>query len=345
MRIGILGAAWIVPDAILKPCNTLRKKGVEVTVEGIACRDRQKAEQFARKHKISKVFNSYEELISDSSIDLVYIPLPNGLHHKWAIKALQEKKHVLCEKPFASNAEQAREMIQVAKENGMFIIEAFHYRFHPFIKKMGEIVHSGSLGKIESIEVTFNIPVIKATDIRYNWDLGGGALMDTGSYSVNFARFLAGCGSISEEPKVISATPTLFSPKIDKHMNSVLSIQVKDEETSPLVVSCNCSIRSWVPKIFAVVKGTKSELNIINFVAPHFYHSFTIADNETKKSTTERNNWLPSSETTYLFQLETLMNAIRENNPELLPYLPEDAIANMQLMDDIYVAAGLPKRE
>lgn len=345
MRIGILGAAWIVPDAILKPCILLQGKGIDISVVGIACREKQRAEEFAKKHQIPEVFGSYEELIASPSIDLIYIPLPNGLHHKWAIKSLQGQKHVLCEKPFASNATQAEEMIKVAEENGKFIVEAFHYRFHPFIKKMGEIIQSGSIGQIQSIDVNFKIPIIKKTDIRYNWDLAGGAMMDTGAYTANFVRYLAGCGITSEEPNVISATATLFSDKIDKHMDSVLSIPSKNEENPTIKVNCNCSIRSWIPKVNAVVKGTKAELSILNFVVPQYYHSYTITDNETRKSTTERSSLFPSSESTYMHQLETVFNVIKENDISLLPYSPDDTILNMKLIDNIYEAAGLPKRE
>src|ERR1051326_2562341 len=139
VRIGILGAAHIAPPALIRPA----RKVPQAVVAAIAARDPQRAKAFASKHQIPKVFASYDELLADSDLDAVYIPLPNGLHHAWTLKALEAGKHILCEKPFASNAAEAEQMAEAASRSGKVVVEAFHYRYHPLGQRMKEVVTSG----------------------------------------------------------------------------------------------------------------------------------------------------------------------------------------------------------
>src|SRR5215475_969234 len=147
VRIGVLGAAKIVPMALTLPA--LRVPEVKVTA--IAARDPQRAKRFARLNFIPRVHQTYDELLADPNIDAIYNPLPNGLHAEWTIKALRAGKHVLCEKPFASNAKEAAEMKHVAAETGGVLSEAFAYRNHPLAAYIKEVI-ANSLGKIQSIE-------------------------------------------------------------------------------------------------------------------------------------------------------------------------------------------------
>jgi predicted dehydrogenase len=132
MRIGILGAARIAPAALVKPARAVG--GVEVAA--VAARDRRRAEAFASRYGVSTVHTSYEDLIVDSSLDAVYIPLPNGLHAKWTLAAIQAGKHVLCEKPFTANAAQARDVATAAERASVTVMEAFHYRYHPLAHRI-----------------------------------------------------------------------------------------------------------------------------------------------------------------------------------------------------------------
>src|SRR5689334_155495 len=160
LRIGILGAARIAPAALIRPARTTPG----VTVAAVAARDVNRAKAFARKHGVGAVHGSYEELLADESLDAIYNPLPNGLHAKWTIAALQAGKHVLCEKPFTANAAEAR---QVAAHQGDFVVmEAFHYRYHPMALRMEEIVHSGELGEIQRVETAMCFPLPRFGDIR-----------------------------------------------------------------------------------------------------------------------------------------------------------------------------------
>ena len=115
------------------------------------------------------------------SIDAIYNPLPNGLHAEWTIAALEAGKHVLCEKPFTANAKEAEAVAAVATRTGLVVMEAFHYRYHPLAQRMREIVESGELGTIRRVETALCFPLPKFSDIRYQYDLAGGATMDVGT--------------------------------------------------------------------------------------------------------------------------------------------------------------------
>src|SRR5690349_16885342 len=193
VRIGILGAARIAPAAAIKPAHNVP----EATIAAVAARDRTRADAFASKHGIPRVHESYADLVADPDIDAIYNPLPNGLHAEWTIAALEAGKHVLCEKPFTANTKEAEAVAAVATRSGLVVMEAFHYRYHPLAERMRAIVESGELGVIRRVETALCFPLPKFSDIRYQYELAGGATMDVGSYTVHIARLLGG-----EEPEV-----------------------------------------------------------------------------------------------------------------------------------------------
>src|ERR1043165_5740451 len=141
IRMGVLGAAAIVPNALTNPARNIP----EVEVVAIAARGPKRAEAFARKHHIPRVHQSYSDLLADPDIDAIYNPLPNSLHAEWTIRALQAGQPVLCEKPFASNTREAEEMAKVARETGLVLSEAFAYRYHPLTARIKEMIASGEL--------------------------------------------------------------------------------------------------------------------------------------------------------------------------------------------------------
>src|SRR5260221_6595910 len=142
IRIGVLGAAAIVPSALTKPARNVP----EVQVATIAARDPRRAVNFARTLHIPRVHKTYADLLADPEIDAIYNPLPNSLHAEWTIRALRAGKHVLCEKPFASNAKEAIEMASAADETGKVLSEGFAYRYHPLTARIKQALQSGELG-------------------------------------------------------------------------------------------------------------------------------------------------------------------------------------------------------
>ena len=200
VRIGVLGAAKIVPSALIRPARVVD----EVEVAAVAARDPARADAFARKHSIGRSLPSYDALIADPDIDAIYNPLPNGLHAQWTLRAIAAGKHVLCEKPFTANAREAREVADAAAAAGVVVTEAFHYRYHPLAERMRRISHDGQLGTIREIRTSMCFPLPKFSDIRYQYDLGGGAMMDAGCYALHCMRLLA-----PSEPQVVRATAKL----------------------------------------------------------------------------------------------------------------------------------------
>jgi predicted dehydrogenase len=322
VRIGILGAAKIASSALVKPGRVID----EVDVAAIAARDPARAAQYASKHHIARTHNSYDELIADPELDAIYNPLPNGLHAEWTLRAIAAGKHVLCEKPFTSNADEARAVADAAAAAGVVVTEAFHYRYHPLAERMRSIAHSGELGSIREIRTSMCFPLPKFSDIRYQYDLGGGAMMDAGCYALHCLRLL-GPG----EPEVVSASAKLHSPKIDRAM----SAEFRFPEGARGLLECSM----WSSKVLSLsarVTGDRGEMRVFNFVAPQSYHRLSLRVDGRK--THER---VPG-EATYTAQLRRFAAAVLRGEPNLTP--AEDAVTTMRLIDEIYAAAGLPRR-
>ena len=322
VRIGILGAARIAPSAVIKPAA----KNAEAEIGAVAARDRSRAEAFAAKHGIAKVHGSYDALIADPDIDAIYNPLPNGLHAQWTIAALEAGKHVLCEKPFTANTKEAEDVAAVASRTGLVVMEAFHYRYHPLAQRMRDIVASGELGTLQRVETVLCFPLPKFSDIRYQYDLAGGAAMDVGTYTVHLARTVSG-----EEPEVVSAAAKLRTPKVDRAMRAEL--QFPSGATGRII----CSMWSArVVQTSAKVIGDKGEMRVINPTAPQIWHRMRV-----KAGGGARSEKFPRRPT-YEYQLDAFCGAVLRGEPTLTP--PADSIANMRVLDAIYVAAGMHPR-
>jgi predicted dehydrogenase len=322
IRIGILGAARIAPMALVRPARDVRG----VSVAAIAARDPQRAEAFAAKHGIPRVLPSYEALLNDPQIDAVYNPLPNSLHCEWTIRALQAGKHVLCEKPIASNSAEAGRMAVAARESGRVLAEAFHWRYHPLAARMKAIVESGELGMVHHVEAHFCIPLLRRGDIRYQLALAGGATMDVGCYAINIVRFLAGA-----EPEVMRAEASLSSRGVDRSMTAEFCFP--DGCTGRIT----CALLSaFLIRASARVRGDRGELSVLNPIVPHFFHRLIVRNEVGTRSERLR------GDATYAHQLRAFAAAIRTGRS--LPTGPEEAIANMRVIDAVYAKAGLPLR-
>jgi predicted dehydrogenase len=322
VRIGVLGAARITPAAMVKPARTSQ----EADVVAVAARDRGRADAFATKHGIPRVFDSYADLLADPDIDAIYNPLPNGLHAVWTIAALEAGKHVLCEKPFTNNATEAEQVAAVADRTGLLVMEAFHYRYHPLAQRMRDVVEGGELGTLEHVEAALCFPLPKFSDIRYQYDLGGGATMDVGTYTVHLTRLLG-----LEEPTVTAATAKLRTPDVDRAMRADLVFP------SGHTGRITCSMWSTdVLKTFVRARGTRGELHVINPTNPQVWHRMKVKVDGVSR--TERFSRRP----TYEFQLDAFTAAVLRGEPTLTP--PPDSVANMRVLDAIYLAAGMQPR-
>src|SRR5206468_6625223 len=284
---------------VIKPARNSN----EAEVHAVAARDRPRADRFAEKHGIPTVHDSYDALLADPDIDAVYNPLPNGLHAEWTIAALDAGKHVLCEKPFTANATQAEAVAAAATRTGLVVMEAFHYRYHPMAQRMRDIVESGELGTTRRVETALCFPLPKFSDIRYQYDLAGGATMDVGTYTVHLARLL-GC----EEPAVATAEAKLHSPEVDRAMR--VDLEFPSGHTGRIT----CSMWSkWVLQTFARVTGDRGELHVVNPTNPQVWHRMRVKVDG--KSRTERFPRRP----TYEYQLDAFCAAVLRGEPTLTP--------------------------
>jgi predicted dehydrogenase len=324
LRIGVLGAARIVPVALLAPAKNVD----DVEVTAVAARDPERAAAFARRHGIPRVLASYDALVADPELDAVYVPLPNSLHCEWTLRALEAGKHVLCEKPLASNAAEAERMADAAERANRVLMEAFHWRYHPLAARMIQVATDGTLGRVERIETNMCVPLPLPGNIRYDYALGGGATMDTGCYAVSMLRGLAG-----DEPEVVSAEAKLSSPRVDRFMSA--EVAFPDGRTGRV----RCSLFSAVLlDISARVTGDRGEMRVLNPVAPHVgTHRLAIRDADGRK----RVERVPGA-STYEHQLRAFADAVLRGAPVLTS--GRDGVANMRVIDAIYGKAGLPLR-
>jgi predicted dehydrogenase len=312
--------------ALVRPARDV----AEVKVVAIAARDPERAGKFARKHGIERTHESYAALIADPDVEAVYNPLPNGLHCEWTLAALEAGKHVLCEKPMASNADEARQMADAAEAADRVLMEAFHWRYHPLASRMLEIIASGELGSIRHIEARLCFPLPIPGDIRYQWELGGGATMDAGCYAVSQVRHLAGA-----EPAVVRAQARLSSPKVDRYMQA--DLRFADGRTGRVTQSL---FSSTLLALGIRVEGDEGEMRVFNPIAPHVYHRLSVRARGTSGKS-RRSERVPG-EATYTCQLRAFVAAVREGRP--LPTDARDAVKNMAVIDAIYDRAGLPRR-
>lgn len=321
VRIGILGTARIAPAALIKPAS----KTAEVVVAAVAAREVSRARDFAAKHSVAKVHDSYEALIADPDVDAVYNPLPNALHGKWTRAAVEAGKHVLCEKPFTANAAEAREIVDLAAKFDRVVMEAFHYRYHPFAARVEQIIASGELGTLQRVEAADCYWLRNSSANAYSYALGGGSLMDLGSYCVDMLRTFGG-----STPEVVSAQAKLRGPKVDRAMTAEL--RFAEGHTGRL----HSSLWSKTPPhCTARIIGDRGELRLHPVFA---FQQFSV-----RSADGQRVERFFKARPTYEYQLDAFAASVLRGEP--VTTSAADGLENMTVIDAIYRAAGLPVRE
>lgn len=187
---GLLSTARI-NRALIPPLQVSKRN----KLLAVASRSQEAADAYAKEKKIERAYGSYESLLADPDIDVIYNPLPNHLHAEWTVKAVEAGKHVLCEKPLALSVDEVDAIKSAAQKHGRVVAEAFMYRHHPQTLKVQEIVKSGSLGTLRLMRGSFSFVLSRAGDVRLNPEWGGGSLWDVGCYPISYARAVVG-----EEP-------------------------------------------------------------------------------------------------------------------------------------------------
>ncbi|MFZ0015107.1 MAG: Gfo/Idh/MocA family oxidoreductase [Acidimicrobiia bacterium] len=292
------------------------------SVEAIASRSSDRAAEAAARLGIPRNYGTYEELLADPEIEAVYIPLPNHMHAEWTIAAAKAGKHVLCEKPLAMSSAVAREMVDACDRSGVKLMEAFMYRLHPLWKHTFEMVKSGAIGELRSMQAVFSYFNDDPANIRNIPEFGGGALYDIGCYPINAARLLFG-----SEPTSVKAvikrdvelgTDVVASALLDfdgRHASFICSTQMEPDQRvdiygteGRLTLEIPFNIPPDVPaRLFSHLGGSEPEI-----------HEMPVADQ-------------------YTIQADAFSRAIREDGP--VPVPPADAVANLEVIERIFADA------
>jgi predicted dehydrogenase len=322
IRIGILGAAGIAPKALINPARAVD----DIEIVAVAARDGGRAAAFASQNGIPVAYDSYEKLLADPDVDVIYNPTPNGLHGAWTIAAVDAGKHVLCEKPFAANAAEARSVAARVRTTDRTVVEAFHYRYHPLTQRTIEIVRSGELGRLVSVEAAFGGKGRPHDDIRWSLPLAGGTLMDVGCYPIHLLRSVVG-----GEPRVARSVVHEGEPGVDGDV--ALDLEFADG-IAGLVRS---SMQSPTAFNYARFVGEDGTLDVTNPFVPQDGNLLTIT------SGTETRTETVTTRPSYEFQLQALVDVLLRGAPAITGL--DDAIRNMDVIDAAYLAAGLPLRK
>ncbi|MEU0071095.1 Gfo/Idh/MocA family oxidoreductase [Streptomyces sp. NPDC006332] len=325
LRIGVLGAARITERSLVDPARAAGHRLVAV-----AARERSRAEAFATAHGVERVADSYADLLADPEVDVVYNPLANGLHGPWNLAALAAGKHVLTEKPSASNAEEAAEVREAAVKAGTVFMEGFHYLFHPVTRRLHEILRSGELGELRRVETMVAIPAPEDGDPRWSLPLAGGAVMDLGCYSLHAVRMLAPWAGGAPRLGSARGGQRAQAPGVDEWLDAEL------EFPGGATASARCHMAYDRLEMSCRIIGTRGEASAPNFVLPQRDDRVVVRTAEGER--TER----LGTRSSYAYQLEAFAAGVREGTE--LPLGPDDAVATMTLIDECYRTAGFEPR-
>jgi xylose dehydrogenase (NAD/NADP) len=213
-RWGLLSTASI-NDAILEG---IRRSDIAEVV-AVSSRDPGRAEAYARERGIGRAHRGYEALLADPEVDVVYVALPNALHVEWAIRALEAGKHVLCEKPLSADPSEVERAFDAADRAGRLLMEGFMWRHQPQAKRLAELARDGTIGDVRLMRSQFSFTLTRADDVRWQADVGGGALLDVGCYCVSAMRLVAG------EPATVFAQHVLAPGGADVRFTATVGFE------------------------------------------------------------------------------------------------------------------------
>lgn len=317
LRWGVLSTSNIGRAAV-NPAIRASRNG---ELSAVASRDGDRARAFAEQWDIPEYYGSYQTLLDDDSLDAVYIPLPNSLHREWTIRAAEKGKHVLCEKPLALSETECHEMQAAADMNGVKLMEAFMYRFHPRIDQVVEMVRTGTIGDLKMITSSFTFRLRNQDNIRMDPELGGGSLMDVGCYCVNVSRTIAGA-----EPVEVQAVAVPSASGVDEQMVGTLRFG------DGLFAQFDCALNMERRESF-VVGGTDAYLTVPAAFLPGT-GDVVIEEVRGRGETTEHT---VAGDDEYRLMVEHFADCALNDRP--LPYTAEEAGHNMRVIAALYESA------
>lgn len=315
-RWGILSTAKIGRKAVIPALQA----SAMAEVSAVASRDGQSARTFASQMGIPRAYEGYDALLADPEIDAVYNPLPNHLHKIWTIRAAEVGKHILCEKPLAVTVKDCREMIAAARTNGVQLMEAFMYRYHPRIQAVRQMVNEGAIGETHTIESAFTFMLADPSNIRLKPEMGGGSLMDVGCYCVNLSRLLAG-----REPVAVNARPHWAASGVDEQLTGLLDFG------DGLIAHFDCGFNQ-AHRQRCLIAGSKGTLEL-----PIAFNMGIAATQllETKLTGDSQVHTFPAVDM-YRLMAEDFMHAIAGQEPA---FPIEDALGNLRVIEALLASA------
>ena len=310
MKLGILGAGGIA-STMAKTVAGMK----DVEAYAVAARDLERARVFAQKYEVKKAYGSYEEMLADDEVELVYIATPHSHHYLHAKTCLEAGKHVLCEKAFTVNAEQAQKLFDLAKEKKLLITEAIWTRYMPSRKMINDIIESGVIGEVTAVTANLSYTVSHVERIRKP-ELAGGALLDVGVYPINFASMVLG-----DKVKDVKAT-AIFQNGVDI-LDSIAMVFEGDR-----MATLQCGAREISDRMGSIF-GTRGYMQVQNINNPE---KITVFDTEHKEVASYV---VPEQISGYEYEVESCMKAIQEGKLEC-PEMPHaETIRIMKILDDI----------
>ena len=317
LRWGVISTANIGRAAV----NPAIKASRNGELLAVASRDEERAREFADKWEIPQHYGSYDALLDDASLDAVYIPLPNSMHCEWTIRAAERGKHILCEKPLALDADECREMDAAAEANGVKLMEAFMYRFHPRTQKMVEMVRAGVVGDLKLITSAFTFRLNNADNVRLRPEMGGGSLMDVGCYCVNVSRTIAGA-----EPVAVQAVAHQGPSGVDEQMVGTLRFE------DGLLAQFDSAL-NMVRRESCLVAGTDAYLTVPSAFLPGT-DDVVIQEHGGRDGTTEHT---VAGVDEYRLMVEHFADCVL--NDRAVRYSAEEAALNMTVIAALYESA------
>ena len=315
---GVLGTAGIARSQTI-PAMKLANN---CDLYAIAGRNPEKVREFQESFGFEKGYCSFDELLADPQVEAVYIPLPNDLHMEWVIRALNARKHVLCEKPLALTAAQEEEMFRAAEDNGVYLMEAFAYQHSPIVAALKSELDNGAVGEIRYLESAFIGGLPKQGDYRWRREAGGGAVYDLGCYAVSMALRMMGC-----EPEEITASAQFCDQGIDVFASMLMKF--KNGATANLY----CGMLSGTRRLDRFhVLGTRGELySPVEFNQAGEIQYTVVCDGVAKtKTVTAPNN--------YQLEVEQLGRCVRNGEKPFVT--PEFSLMVARTLDQVLDKIG-----
>ena len=308
IKWGILGCARIAKEhfipGLLKTSNS--------EFYAAASRDGGKIDELRHSFQFQKGYASYEELLDDKDIDAVYIPLPNGMHKEWTVKAAEKGKHVLCEKPICLNSGEYLEMLDACEKHGVKLMEAFMYRYTDKMKKVQEILRSEVIGEVKHVVSNFGFYQTREDDYRLDPDNGGGALYDVGSYTINFI------GMVTQD------TPESVTSELIKQNGIDVAASAIFKYKSGIMCTFNCWFNAFIRRYSEII-GTKGCIRL-----PQTFMSeeniFVMTRDGEEEIVTENTD-------RYQAEIEDFADAIINNRQPMIG--ADETLRNLRIMEQI----------